>query len=168
LSRWFRFYDDVLDDYEVSKVPAESFRAYVFIMACVSKHGAEILSDKKSLAWLLRLKSEAELDRVMQPLFDRELIGADLSIKHFSVPSQQRCNTPEWAIIRARIFERDKFTCRYCGERGGRLECDHVVPHSKGGRDDDDNLVTACFPCNRSKRDKTVEEWLGTNPLNKA
>lgn len=24
---------------------------------------------------------------------------------------------------------------------------------------DDDNLVTACFNCNRSKRDKLVSEW---------
>lgn len=65
----------------------------------------------------------------------------------------------EWRVIRDRIFRRDDYTCHYCGERGRKLECDHVMPVARGGRHDDDNLVTACFACNRSKRDKTVEEW---------
>lgn len=64
-----------------------------------------------------------------------------------------------WAEIRERIFARDDYTCGYCSTRGGRLECDHIIPHSRGGSDDDDNLVTACLPCNRSKRDRTPEEW---------
>lgn len=74
-------------------------------------------------------------------------------------PGRDRPPINEWAHIRLRIFERDDYTCRYCGERGGKLECDHVVPVAKGGSHEDDNLVTACFGCNRSKRDKTVEEW---------
>lgn len=65
----------------------------------------------------------------------------------------------EWFETRTRIFHRDDFTCAYCGERGGRLECDHVVPVSRGGSNDDANLVTACMPCNRSKRDKLLSEW---------
>lgn len=64
-----------------------------------------------------------------------------------------------WATIRAAIFARDDFTCQYCGERGGRLECDHIVPVSRGGEDHESNLATACRPCNRSKRDKLLEEW---------
>lgn len=66
-----------------------------------------------------------------------------------------------WREIRSRIFMRDDYTCQYCGERGKKLECDHVVPVSKGGEHSDDNLVTACFACNRSKRDKLVCEWGG-------
>lgn len=65
-----------------------------------------------------------------------------------------------WKVIRIRIFERDDFTCQYCGVRGVDLECDHVLPVSRGGSSDDDNLVTACKPCNRSKRAKTPAEWL--------
>lgn len=66
-----------------------------------------------------------------------------------------------WRRIRAAIFKRDDYTCQYCGARGVRLECDHVFPVSKGGHHGEENLVTACFDCNRSKRDKTVEEWKG-------
>lgn len=64
-----------------------------------------------------------------------------------------------WAVIREAIFARDDFTCAYCGRRGGRLECDHIIPVSRGGGHEDSNLTTACFACNRSKRDKLVSEW---------
>ncbi len=66
----------------------------------------------------------------------------------------------EWAALRAAVFERDDYTCQYCGARGGRLECDHIHPVAKGGDSDMNNLATACFRCNRSKRAKTVQEWV--------
>jgi hypothetical protein len=65
-----------------------------------------------------------------------------------------------WSKVRTFIFNRDDFTCVYCGSRGGRLECDHVIPVSRGGHHGEDNLVTACFACNRSKRAKLVDEWM--------
>lgn len=64
-----------------------------------------------------------------------------------------------WAAIRALVFNRDNYTCRYCGSRGVRLECDHVVPVADGGLHDESNLVTACFPCNRSKAARSLSDW---------
>lgn len=66
----------------------------------------------------------------------------------------------EWCVIRNRIFSRDNYTCAYCGQRGGRLECDHIIPVSRGGLHDDVNLTTSCFTCNRKKRTKTTEEFM--------
>ncbi|MFZ4539843.1 HNH endonuclease, partial [Propionivibrio sp.] len=84
----------------------------------------------------------------------------NLGIPHFITGvTPDRPLTHIWKEIRSRIFNRDDYTCRYCGERGKKLECDHVIPVSRGGVHTDDNLVTACFACNRSKRDKLVEEW---------
>lgn len=65
----------------------------------------------------------------------------------------------EWEQLRDFVFRRDDFTCSYCGNRGGRLECDHIDPVARGGSNGVDNLTTACFNCNRSKRDRTVKEW---------
>lgn len=65
----------------------------------------------------------------------------------------------EWERLRALVFKRDDYTCMYCGERGQRLECDHIHPVARGGSEELTNLATACFACNRSKRDKTLEEW---------
>lgn len=57
--------------------------------------------------------------------------------------------------FRFEILRRDGFTCRYCGQKPPTvvLEVDHIHPKSAGGRDTDANLVTACFSCNRGKRD---------------
>lgn len=54
---------------------------------------------------------------------------------------------------RFRILSRDNFTCRYCGRRAPEvvLQVDHIVARTKGGSDDDTNLITACFECNQGK-----------------
>lgn len=70
------------------------------------------------------------------------------------------------ATIRPRnrfeVFKRDGFQCQYCGRRvpDVTLEVDHIAPRSAGGRDTLDNLVTACFECNRGKGDKSLREGL--------
>ena len=55
--------------------------------------------------------------------------------------------------VRFRIFERDNFTCVYCGCRANteNLHVDHIEPYSKGGKTTLDNLVTSCSTCNIGK-----------------
>ena len=55
--------------------------------------------------------------------------------------------------LRFEILNRDAFTCRYCGRKAPEvvLEVDHVHPRSLGGKDIKENLVTACYGCNRGK-----------------
>jgi 5-methylcytosine-specific restriction endonuclease McrA len=61
---------------------------------------------------------------------------------------------------RTAVMLRDAFTCQYCGESPGRhlLTVDHVVPRSRGGRHDWENLVTACTRCNQRKGSLTPDE----------
>jgi len=47
--------------------------------------------------------------------------------------------------------------CHYCGKMA--TELDHVIPVSRGGRHEPENVVPACRSCNSSKGSKTVEEW---------
>lgn len=51
------------------------------------------------------------------------------------------------------VFKRDGFKCQYCGAVPPEavLEVDHIRAVAAGGENDIDNLVTACFPCNRGK-----------------
>lgn len=65
-----------------------------------------------------------------------------------------------WSEITQFIFERDNFTCVYCGSQDW-LQCDHVMPLSRGGSSEPENLATACRPCNGSKGARTPEEWGG-------
>lgn len=55
--------------------------------------------------------------------------------------------------IRFSVFKRDGFTCGYCGKTPPAvvLEVDHIIPKAEGGKDGLDNLITACFDCNRGK-----------------
>lgn len=55
--------------------------------------------------------------------------------------------------IRFEVFKRDGFQCGYCGKTPPEiiLEVDHINPKSKKGKDDINNLITACFDCNRGK-----------------
>ncbi len=47
------------------------------------------------------------------------------------------------------------YCCGYCGvlesDIGGKLQIDHYRPITRGGGDDQDNLVYACVHCNRFK-----------------
>ena len=58
--------------------------------------------------------------------------------------------TRAWSKIRERILIRDGYCCQYCGSEDATT-VDHVLPISKGGTDDPDNLVAACTRCNYSK-----------------
>lgn len=58
--------------------------------------------------------------------------------------------------LRTRIKERDHYTCCRCGnsvyaEPNLLLEIDHIIPVSKGGLTQEENLQTLCWKCNRNK-----------------
>lgn len=64
--------------------------------------------------------------------------------------------------LREFIKKRDNFTCCSCGnsvekEPNLLLEIDHIIPVSKGGFTQEDNLQTLCWKCNRAKSDKILE-----------
>lgn len=60
--------------------------------------------------------------------------------------------------LRFEVFKRDGFQCQYCGKSPPEaiLEVDHIVPKKRGGKDEIDNLITACFDCNRGKGSKEL------------
>jgi len=61
---------------------------------------------------------------------------------------------------RINVYLRDDFTCQYCSVkqpvRG--LTYDHVIPRAQGGRTEWENIVTACYPCNSAKGNRTPDQ----------
>lgn len=55
--------------------------------------------------------------------------------------------------IRDKVFKRDGYRCVRCGasNKEKRLEVDHIIPISRGGTNDIDNLQTLCWECNKDK-----------------
>ena len=87
---------------------------------------------------------------VHSPSFSMKLpsvIALKSYIKPISNPNFTRFN----------VFLRDKFSCQYCGSKK-ELTFDHLLPRSKGGKTDWDNVVTACSSCNVKKGGKLYRD----------
>ena len=52
--------------------------------------------------------------------------------------------------------------CRYCREplKPTEVHVDHMIPRSRGGSDEIENLVVCCADCNRLKHTRTAEEFI--------
>lgn len=63
-------------------------------------------------------------------------------------------------LTRRNIYYRDGNTCQYCGRRFKTkdLNLDHVIPKSRGGKEEWRNLVCACVSCNIKKSNKLPRE----------
>lgn len=80
---------------------------------------------------------------------------AVVRLTHFINPQKQRVK-----FSRQNVLARDRWKCQYCGEqkRTHELTFDHVLPRSRGGRTEWENIVMACEPCNARKADRTPRE----------
>ncbi len=63
-------------------------------------------------------------------------------------------------LTRRNIYYRDNNTCQYCGKhfKTKDLNLDHIVPRSRGGKEEWGNLVCACISCNIKKGNKLPRE----------
>ena len=63
--------------------------------------------------------------------------------------------------IRYNVLKRDNFSCQICGitaKDGAKLQVDHIIPVSKGGKTVMSNLQTLCERCNIGKSNKTEND----------
>jgi len=65
---------------------------------------------------------------------------------------------PERKLTRLEVFNRDHYTCQYCGKETHQITLDHVTPRYRGGEHTWENVVSACIPCNRRKAGRTPHE----------
>ena len=59
--------------------------------------------------------------------------------------------------LRYDILKRDNYKCQICGasaKDGAKLQVDHIIPVSKGGKTEPNNLQTLCARCNIGKSNK--------------
>ncbi|MGB3462975.1 HNH endonuclease [Rhodanobacter lindaniclasticus] len=67
---------------------------------------------------------------------------------------------PAPALTNTALFARDRHICMYCGEHFTRMELtrDHVMPISRQGKDEWENVVSACLACNLKKSNRTPQQ----------
>ena len=87
--------------------------------------------------------------KIRSPSFEMNLPSV-IALKSFIKPSEN----PNFT--RFNVFLRDKFSCQYCGSKE-ELTFDHLLPRSKGGETNWNNVVTACSECNVKKGGKLLK-----------
>ncbi len=62
---------------------------------------------------------------------------------------------------RTEVYLREDCKCHYCGITLSykSFHVDHIVPWSKGGRTQLDNLVASCYMCNIAKSDIDYQKF---------
>ena len=110
-------------------------------------------------SWQDSIKS-VFLDRVsIVSYYERVIRSPSFSMKLPSVIALKSFIRPQSDpnFTRFNVFLRDKFTCQYCGSHK-ELTFDHLLPRSKGGKTDWDNVVTACSSCNVQKGGRLLQK----------
>ena len=67
---------------------------------------------------------------------------------------------PAPALTNTALFARDRHLCLYCGQHFHKTQLtrDHVLPLSKRGLDEWENVVSACLSCNVKKGSRTPQQ----------
>jgi len=165
---WLKLYTEIMDDPKLATWSGDQFRVFIMLL-CLAREAEEpgfIPMTPAEISWRIRrpieeVESTLELcQQGARPIITAVEGGYIMEKLVYHFPDLDRPPAHIWAEIRIEVFKRDNYTCAYCGARGVQLECDHVIPVSRGGCNKLSNLVTACKPCNRSKGAKMLEEWM--------
>jgi uncharacterized protein YihD (DUF1040 family) len=165
--KWFKFYSEFRADPKLSLMTPHQQWAFI-ILLCLASEGTnrgriEGLTDEE-LAFQLKMPVgdwEALKTRFkMKGMIDVDEFGLFITYWKDYLPPLRLGQNHLYAHHKDFVFSRDEFKCVYCGSREN-LTLDHVIPQSKDGSHDPENLATCCSSCNSSKGAKSLEEWLG-------
>lgn len=118
----------------------------------------------KVISWQMAVRLQyTEKVNVLEVYAGEELSSPSVT---WEMPAVVQLRKPMGAMKRGlkfsriNVFTRDSFKCQYCGAKGEMkgLTYDHVLPRSKGGKTDWNNIVASCRPCNDYKGNRTPEQ----------
>lgn len=101
-----------------------------------------IVSRRKALLYVVKQKVQVLSDRVIR------------LVSYIRLPYQRLMAN---AVTRRAVFTRDNHTCAYCKSKE-HLTVDHILPQSREGKDEWENLITCCLRCNLKKGNRTPKE----------
>jgi 5-methylcytosine-specific restriction endonuclease McrA len=78
-----------------------------------------------------------------------------IALKHYD-----KVQFEEPRLTRKNIYDHYGHRCCYCGKRfdSQSLNIDHIMPRSRGGKTEWNNIVTSCIACNLRKGNRTPQE----------
>lgn len=72
----------------------------------------------------------------------------------------RKCQRTVDQTVTWNVFRRDNFTCRYCGNNKLPMTIDHLVLWEDGGATVEQNLLTSCRKCNKTRGRIKYGEWI--------
>lgn len=162
---WIKLYRDLLDNMDWFMLSPISSKSLINLWLLASESFGN-LPDDFEIGFRLRL-NQKELDLVIKELIKFNFIEEgeyDLKgTKDMSMNERIRETTGVASRYiknetKTEVLIRDEHKCQSCGSTK-KLEFDHIIPVSKGGSSEADNLQLLCRSCNRSKRALSKDEF---------
>jgi 5-methylcytosine-specific restriction endonuclease McrA len=63
---------------------------------------------------------------------------------------------PKWRTLREEVFREYGKLCAYCGYEDSVMTVDHIIPRSRGGGNERENLLPACRKCNYGRGNRDI------------
>ena len=162
---WIKLYRDLLDNMDWFMLSPIASKSLINLWLLSSESFGN-LPDDFEIGFRLRL-NQKELELVMKELIKfkfveegkYELKGSeDMSMNERIRETNGFSSRYIKNETKTEVLVRDNHKCQSCGS-DKKLEFDHIVPVSKGGSSEANNLQLLCRSCNRSKRALSKEEF---------
>lgn len=162
---WIKLYRDLLDNMDWFMLSPIASKSLINLWLLGSESFGN-LPDDFEIGFRLRL-NQKELELVMKELIKfkfveegkYELKGSeDMSMNERIRETNGFASRYIKNETKTEVLVRDNHKCQSCGS-DKKLEFDHIVPVSKGGSSEANNLQLLCRSCNRSKRALSKEEF---------
>jgi len=162
---WIKLYRDLLDNMDWFMLSPIASKSLINLWLLGSESFGN-LPDDFEIGFRLRL-NQKELDIVMKELIKfkfveegkYELKGSEeMSMNERIRETNGFSSRYIKNETKTEVLVRDNHKCQSCGS-DKKLEFDHIVPVSKGGSSEANNLQLLCRSCNRSKRALSKEEF---------
>lgn len=114
-----------------------------------------------TMAWVKRLQRWAPVTALSRELvrFDMQAMqNPEISGIEYQQGDLQSFEVKEY------LLEKWGRKCAYCDATGVPLEVEHIHPKARGGSNRVSNLTLACRPCNETKDDRNLQDFLAHDP----
>lgn len=155
---WIKLYRGLLDDFEFHSLVPDDAKNLIMVWLIASEYDG-CLPDDETLAFRLRIPEE-DLRSSLLRLKNRGFLLEGDRVENESTPQSIASKNGFSSryikdSVKKEIRERDGNKCVSCSSTKN-IEFDHIIPVSKGGSSEFDNIQLLCRSCNRAKRNKLV------------
>lgn len=140
----------------LSKFNIDQEELFIKIFPLIQEHVIESIrpAEGQMIQWRNSPEGRQEFERYMLSKFT--VIPSSRTLRTlWNIYSGKRQTSRDKALIRQFVeSHRYVVACAHCGLMEGRFHVDHIIPLSRGGMDDPENLQFLCTRCNFKKSNR--------------